>query len=193
MGGLRLNLCVDNGSIFPWYICVCLHCLLWQSWCLLLWQAYTVISTSDQSEDRNHWSRTLYKKTPKHYHHHHKEQQPQKTSRNKTKPTKQKTHPTKKLTRTLSMMWKVEMIKKWDMFGLFFSSLATCSMCFPCLLLQENLKWGFMVIPPRKFDIISPTGGTSVFQGGAFQSTSTRMRCLSNICNYRRVWGINTV
>lgn len=47
----------------------------------------------------------------------------------------------------------------------FFFLLATCSMCFPCLILQANVNWGFMVIPPRKYDIIFPTGGNSVFQG----------------------------
>lgn len=64
--------------------------------------------------------------------------------------------------KNLAMPWKVKMIKKWDVS---FYLLATCSMCFPCLVLQANVKWGFMVIPPRKYDIISPTGGKSVFQG----------------------------
>lgn len=68
----------------------------------------------------------------------------------------------KKHNKKLAILWKVKMIKKCDMS---FYLLATCSMCFPCLRLQENVNRGFMIIPPRKYDIISPTGVKSVFQG----------------------------
>lgn len=139
MGGFRLNLCVDCRPVFLWY--------MWPIplFSLKLSSMTKPVSSSMRGiccdENTSLKSLRVRMKTRIIGKEHYTEKTPQKTW----------------LCRGKLKLLKSEMCH--------FFLLATCSMCFPCLVLQANVNWGFMVIPPKKHDIISPTGGKSVFQG----------------------------
>ena len=138
MGGFRLNLCVDSRPVFPCYMwLIPLFSLKLSSVTKPVSSSMRVICCDENTSLKRLRVRMKTIIGKERY----------------TKKTPQK---------TWLCCGKLKWLKS-EMCHFFL--LATCSMCFPCLILQANVNWGFMVIPPRKYDIISPTGGKSVFQG----------------------------